>query len=176
MLHLPEHLSEKEQAAYKRYWLRTMSLVLQTIIGIFFAAVGLFGYAIFGSSMHAWFEPRAQVPQEQIAERAAEAENDLDRVENGIHLETGFIAAEGWETVRASCTGCHSAKLVTQNRATRDGWKTMIRWMQETQGLWDLGEQEATILDYLAANYAPEESSRRANLDMGAIEWYILEL
>jgi hypothetical protein len=48
--------------------------------------------------------------------------------------------------------------------------------MQETQGLWDLGDQEKTILDYLAANYAPEESSRRANLDMDAIEWYILEL
>jgi hypothetical protein len=107
-----------------------------------------------------------------MAEKAA----DMDRVEDGIHLETGLIAAEGWETVRATCTACHSAKLVTQNKATRDGWKNMIVWMQETQGLWDLGDQENAILDYLAANYAPEESSRRANLDMEAIEWYLLEL
>jgi hypothetical protein len=51
----------------------------------------------------------------------------------------------------------------------------MIRWMQETQGLWQLGEAEPQILDYLAANYAPQENSRRPLLDLKSIEWYILE-
>jgi len=66
--------------------------------------------------------------------------------------------------------------LVTQNRATREGWKEMIIWMQATQGLQDLGENEKPILDYLAKHYAPEELGRRANLNVDEIEWYILEL
>jgi len=52
----------------------------------------------------------------------------------------------------------------------------MIRWMQAKQGLWDLGPNEPVILDYLAANYAPEEIGRRANLDVEGIEWYVLDL
>jgi len=52
----------------------------------------------------------------------------------------------------------------------------MIRWMQETQNLPDLGEKEAPILDYLAEHYAPEDTGRRPNLDLASIEWYILEL
>jgi len=69
----------------------------------------------------------------------------------------------------------HSPKLITQNRATRAGWKQMIDWMQETQGLQDLGEHETAILDYLAKHYAPEEEGRRRNLNMEEVEWYVLE-
>ena len=92
---------------------------------------------------------------------------------DGIHVETGFVVDEGWELVRANCTACHSSKLVTQNRADRAGWESMIRWMQETQKLWDLGENEPIILDYLAKHYAPQRKGRRAQLTH--IEWYELE-
>ncbi|PHI20996.1 hypothetical protein CEQ90_04735 [Lewinellaceae bacterium SD302] len=92
------------------------------------------------------------------------------------HPETGLIYAEGYELVKANCTVCHSAKLVTQNRASRQGWAEMIDWMQRTQGLWELGANEPKILDYLAEHYAPEETGRRANLDVEAIEWYVLDL
>jgi len=86
----------------------------------------------------------------------------------------GLKEGEGRETVVANCTACHSDKLIVQNRATREGWQNMIRWMQETQRLWDLGENEKVILDYLEANYAPEETNaRRKNLEN--IEWYELE-
>lgn len=45
--------------------------------------------------------------------------------------------------------------------------------MQQTQGLWDLGEAEPIILDYLAKHYAPEaRASRRQPLT--DIEWYSL--
>jgi hypothetical protein len=47
--------------------------------------------------------------------------------------------------------------------------------MQRTQGLWDLGDDESIVLDYLATHYAPEERGRRANLEISAIEWYELE-
>ena len=82
----------------------------------------------------------------------------------------------GWNPRGYLNNACHSAKLVTQNRATRDGWEEMIRWMQAKQGLGDLGANEPVILDYLAANYAPEEIGRRANLNVESIKWYVLDL
>ena len=102
--------------------------------------------------------------------------DDLDRVENGIHLASGLVYTEHFDIIRGNCTSCHSGKLIAQNRATREGWEQMIRWMQQTQGLWDLGKNEALILDYLETYYAPQEVGRRSNLDLTAIEWYILEV
>ncbi len=79
--------------------------------------------------------------------------------------QTGLVMAEGWETVRSNCTACHSASLVTQNSGTRNHWEYLIRWMQETQGLWEFQEEtEATILDYLAEYYGPKEDTRRPAL------------
>jgi len=76
---------------------------------------------------------------------------------------TGLIKAPGWEQVRAHCGGCHSHALVTQQRASRQSWLDMIRWMQETQNLWQFQpETETLILDYLAANYPPQPNRRRA--------------
>ena len=76
---------------------------------------------------------------------------------------TGLIVAPGWQQVRAHCGGCHSHALVTQQRADRQTWLSMIRWMQETQNLWQFQpEIEEQILSYLAANYPPQPNRRRA--------------
>tara|TARA_Y100001956_G_scaffold80268_1_gene95121 strand:- start:705 stop:1208 length:504 start_codon:yes stop_codon:yes gene_type:complete len=101
---------------------------------------------------------------------AKEAE---EKVEDGIHLSTGLIADADYKLVIQNCTACHSAKLITQNRADKDGWLTMIRWMQAEQKLWDLGENEDKILEYLAKNYAPQEKGRRTPLK--DVDWYVLE-
>lgn len=98
---------------------------------------------------------------------------DPNRIENGIHLATGFKDDDGLQVVISQCTPCHSAKLVTQNRATKEGWISIIRWMQDTQKLWDLGANEDIVVSYLAKNYAPENTGRRAILT--DIEWYELE-
>jgi len=83
--------------------------------------------------------------------------------------ESGFVMADGWEMVKANCTVCHSAKLVTQNHGTRERWAYLIDWMQETQGLWPFSEDvEATILDYLAKHHGPKSSYRRQPLPPGA--------
>jgi hypothetical protein len=74
---------------------------------------------------------------------------------------TGFAIGENYQIVRAHCTACHSAKLVTQNRMTRENWLSTIVWMQKSQGLWPLGEQESKILDYLETYYSPLVTSRR---------------
>ncbi len=98
----------------------------------------------------------------------------MEQAEPMVDETTGFIIDAGFEEVRANCMGCHSPLLVTQNRATRDGWLSTIRWMQETQNFWDLGDNESIILDYLARNYSPPEGiGRRANLKN--IEWFPLE-
>ncbi len=82
----------------------------------------------------------------------------------GTDTKTGLVLSPGFELVSAQCTVCHSAKLISQNRADREGWLAMIRWMQETQGLWPLGDNEAQIVDYLAANYGPLGAGRRQPL------------
>lgn len=89
-----------------------------------------------------------------------------------LKIDHDFILSEGVEVVIANCTGCHSSKLVTQNRATREGWRSMIVWMQETQNLWDLGNNEKVILDYLERNYSPKYIGRRQQITN--IDWYVL--
>ncbi len=141
--------------------------------GILILAIGILIYGLLGDSLSEGFRQERKAAN-QSPKRTSTSISDLeDRIENGIHVASGLVVAEGFEEVKATCTACHSGKLVTQNRATREGWKAMINWMQETQGLWDLGRVEGKILDYLAANYAPQEIGRRANLK--EIEWYILE-
>jgi len=97
-----------------------------------------------------------------------------DEVVDGKDVATGFVIDEGFEIVKATCTGCHSSAIVLQNKFTREGWKAKIVWMQETQGLWDLGDNESIILDYLAKHHAPEPPKGR-RLPLKDIEWYELE-
>lgn len=89
--------------------------------------------------------------------------------------ETGLIVDENLYMVKAQCTGCHSTKLIMANHFTRDGWKQKIRWMQANHNLWELGDTEKQVLDYLEKNYAPVQMvSRRAPLK--DIQWYDLKL
>lgn len=91
-----------------------------------------------------------------LASTASAAERDPD---------TGLLQLEGWELVRAQCTACHSADLITQQRGSRERWLSIIRWMQATQNLWAFPPAtEARILDYLARAYPPARSYRRPPL------------
>lgn len=116
-------------------------------------------------------EPLEQRIEESVSDSLASDVNA--EVVDGIHLETGFVQDIGMVEVINNCTNCHSAKLVTQNRMSREAWLASIRWMQETQNLWDLGENESVILDYLAENYAPKSKGRRQNLEIE--KWYVLQ-
>jgi len=98
---------------------------------------------------------------------------DSSEISGGIHVPTGMVADTGCAEVVRNCGACHSLDLVKQNRATPDGWKNKIVWMQETQNLWDLGAQEKIIIKYLAKNYGPENTGRRPNLVIN--QWYKLE-
>lgn len=100
-------------------------------------------------------------------------EEDEDRIVNGIHVRTGLVDAEGLMTVVNNCTNCHSSKLVTQNRMNEERWVATIKWMQETQNLWDLGKNQEVIVNYLVTNYPPIAKGRRAILTN--IDWYELK-
>lgn len=109
----------------------------------------------------------------EISNSPDDSAKEALEIVNGVHIETGFVQDVGMIEVIDNCTNCHSAKLVTQNRMSREAWQATIIWMQETQNLWDLGENETVILDYLAKNYAPQSKGRRQNL---AVEkWYVLQ-
>ena len=76
---------------------------------------------------------------------------------------TGLVISPGWEQVKVHCGGCHSHQLVTRQRADRQTWLDIIRWMQATQNLWQFEpETEAQIIEYLASNYPPQPNRRRA--------------
>lgn len=145
---------------------------ISRMMGIIFAMFMLVGaflvYVMIDPTLSA-FRPAPEV----AVVAPVETEDDFDKIENGIHVRTGFVEGEGLMTVVNNCTNCHSAKLVTQNRMNEEGWRATIVWMQETQNLWDLGKNEDIIVDYLATYYAPQKKGRRQNLT--DIEWYVLE-
>ena len=155
--------------------IRNLGVLVLFLIGLLILTV----YSSMDSQIKAFFSS-PQYSKEELAkmteERIRIQQDDWDRVENGVHVKTGMKFDKNFKHIRSSCLSCHSPKLISQNRATREGWKQMIKWMQESQGLQDLGDKEMFILDYLEKNYAPEESGRRTNLDIEAIEWYVLEL
>ena len=138
------------------------------LFGLFIvAALGI----LFLLSKPDWTRKKAtEVESEYVAVQELD---DFDKIENGIHVRTGLIEADGLMAVVNNCTNCHSAKLVTQNRMNEERWIATIRWMQETQNLWDLGNNEAIIVNYLVTNYPPKNKGRREILS--DIEWYELK-
>lgn len=76
-----------------------------------------------------------------------------------IDPQSGLFEATGKNLVVAHCSACHSTALITQNAMSRERWLDTIRWMQETQKLWPLGDAEAPILDYLSKWYGPKTTS-----------------
>ena len=102
------------------------------LFGLFIvAAIGI----LFLLSNPDWTRKKAsEVEPEYVS---IQESDDFDKIENGIHVRTGLIEADGLMTVVNNCTNCHSAKLVTQNRMNEERWIATIRWMQETQNLWD---------------------------------------
>lgn len=142
---------------------------------IYLTVMLFFALIIMGAAGLVWkiINPSFLTFSNEVTQEEYSSIEDFDTIKSGIHIATGFKNDKNLSLVIASCTPCHSAKLVTQNRATKEGWLGIIRWMQETQNLWDLGQNEDLITSYLAKNYGPEGKGRRATLTN--IEWYDLK-
>ncbi len=142
---------------------------LMVILWCFMGIITILGVYLIADPTLSIF--KNQAPAEEVV--LITDEDDFDKIENGIHVRTGFIDAPGLMETVNNCTNCHSSKLVLQNRMNKERWAATIKWMQETQNLWDLGKNEAIIIDYLVENYPPKEMGRRENLEV--VEWYVLE-
>ena len=116
--------------------------------------------------------PRDHDLEDKITEVELMKVDEADIIE-GIHVPTGLIADAHLALVISNCTVCHSSKLIIQNKLSAEGWDNLIQWMQQTQNLWDLGENKKLIVSYLAKNYSPGEQGRRKPLS--DIEWYELK-
>lgn len=71
-----------------------------------------------------------------------------------VSAETDPILPEGPNraVVEETCTACHSAAIILQNRMSRQRWDETITWMQDKQGLGMLSPKiRIEILDYLEA-------------------------
>lgn len=104
------------------------------------------------------------------AEPKKVAQTEVKSDEKKVDPTTGLIIDDGYELVVGNCTSCHSSALVTQNRGDKETWNDMIVWMQQTQGLWPLGDMKEPILAYLSKNYGPTKAARRSNIEV--IEWH----
>ena len=62
----------------------------------------------------------------------------------------GLPADDGVDLVLENCTACHSTEIIRENHMSRKAWDETITWMQEKQGLWELGKNRKIILDYLS--------------------------
>lgn len=142
------------------------------LVGIVILLLGVVLLLVFQPEMSALMHTDS-TPESSSSLAESPAELNVQLID-GKDVDTGLLAGDGLEIVKGNCTACHSSALILQNRFTREGWHDKIVWMQETQGLWDLGGNESIILDYLAANYGPTESRGR-RLPLTGIDWYELK-
>ncbi|WP_190811322.1 monoheme cytochrome C [Flagellimonas sp. S3867] len=151
--------------------IKQVSRLMTVIFVVFGVMAAILVYLMVDPTLSA-FNPAAPT-EEYVTVPLIDSDEDFDKIENGIHVRTGLVEAEGLMEVVNNCTNCHSAKLVTQNRMDKERWIATIRWMQETQNLWDLGNNEDIIINYLVINYPAKKKGRRGILTN--IEWYELQ-
>ncbi|MBW7850830.1 MAG: hypothetical protein H3C38_10065 [Rhodospirillales bacterium] len=66
---------------------------------------------------------------------------------------------EGRDEVEGICSACHSIRMVTQQRLSRDRWDELLDWMVAEQGMPELdAETREKVLDYLADHLSPKTS------------------
>lgn len=79
-----------------------------------------------------------------------------------INPDTGLIIDPDSPLVEANCLACHGSNLITNMHASRKAWLAAIRWMQDSEGLWEIEpEDEEKILNYLEKYYGEKYDTRR---------------
>lgn len=135
--------------------------------------VGLLAFTLFVSAI----APSIQIGEDNYGYLPGKLASDVYIQSDSARKdpETGLALDDQFMLVKGQCTACHSSKLILQSHFSREKWVERIRWMQQTQKLWDLGESEPAILAYLTKHYGPLERTfdgRRQPLK--AVKWYKL--
>ena len=120
-----------------------------------------------------WLFPKENVATAQVATSEEDEETETYAYPYETDEETGLLLDQGVSLVKGSCLSCHSACIILNTRASREDWLSLIDWMQETQGLWDLGENEAPIVDYLSKHYGV--SGNTGGPFVKVEEWYEID-
>jgi hypothetical protein len=63
---------------------------------------------------------------------------------------------KGKDLLQMICADCHGLDVITSQRATKDGWASIVDSMV-SRGANGTKEQLDTIIDYLAKNFGPEK-------------------
>jgi hypothetical protein len=72
-----------------------------------------------------------------------------------------FPEGEGRDMVTGYCNACHSPRyIVMQPPLTREQWSAEVTKMVKTYGIEIPEDAQATIINYLAAHYSPENRKR----------------
>jgi len=62
---------------------------------------------------------------------------------------------KGKDLLQMICADCHGLDVITAQRATKDGWASIVDSMV-SRGANGTKEQLDTIIDYLAKNFGPD--------------------
>jgi mono/diheme cytochrome c family protein len=65
-------------------------------------------------------------------------------------------AGKGKDLLEKICADCHGLDIIVAQRATKDGWASIVDSMVG-RGASGTKEELDTIVDYLAKNFGPEE-------------------
>ena len=68
--------------------------------------------------------------------------------------QTQLPAGPGKAALQKVCTACHGLEIVTQNRATRERWETVVDDMA-SRGAEGTDEEFSQIVEYLAEHFGP---------------------
>lgn len=89
-----------------------------------------------------------------VANMTAAQENGPDDTAVDVGDVGALYPAQGADVTYAYCASCHSEMLVAQQGQTRQGWKDLLHWMVEKQGMQEIPDEDREIvLDYLTTHY-----------------------
>ncbi|HEB9325294.1 TPA: cytochrome C [Campylobacter jejuni] len=78
-----------------------------------------------------------------------------------INPDTGLIIDPDSSLVEANCLARHGCNLITNMHASRKAWLAAIRWMQDSEGLWEIEPKDEKKLNYLEKYYGEKYDTRR---------------
>jgi mono/diheme cytochrome c family protein len=73
----------------------------------------------------------------------------------GISQAQDLPDGKGKDLLQQICTDCHGLDVITSQKATKDGWASIVDSMV-SRGANGTKEQLDTIIDYLAKNFGPD--------------------
>ena len=72
---------------------------------------------------------------------------------------------KGKDLLQKICADCHGLDIIVSQRATKDGWASIVDSMVG-RGASGTKDELDTIIDYLAKNFGPEDKDKKVNKEV----------